>query len=404
MERHACDGFGVGLRCKVSEVRRRGGWFALALVVMVMAVGRVAAETATFVFLSDVHFGLNRGKFRGAANVEARIVGAALVETINALPVAKLPVDGGVGAGQPIGSVEFVTITGDITNRQERLPLKIQSSAESWAQFEPVFFGGLAVKNAQGRPAPLLLVPGNHDVSNALGHPNGLLPATDATSLAQIYNRMLSPATPRTKDTYRFVTDKIVYAREFAGVRCIFVTIWPDRATRAWIEDDLKKVPATTPVLLFAHDGPKPEARHFTNPNGAHDINDRDKFENVIAELYPDGKKSDGPTDNAQRALADFLKKHRNIVGYFHGHANWTEFYTWKGQDKDVELATFRSDSPMKGRESGKDETKLAFQVVTYDGATKKLTSRECLWNVAAAPGPVAWGRSITVSLAPRRD
>ncbi|MCX6953290.1 MAG: metallophosphoesterase [Verrucomicrobia bacterium] len=363
-----------------------------------------AGGTVTFVFTSDVHFGLTRGKFRGAANVESRVVGAALVEAVNGLPAAVLPDDGGLRAGRAVGPVDFVTITGDLTNRQERLPLKIQSAATSWAQFEPVFFGGLTVKNAAGRPAPLLLVPGNHDVSNAIGHPNGLLPATDATTLAQVYNRMLQPATPRTKDTYRFATDQIIYARDFGGAHCIFLTIWPDRRARAWIEEDLKKVPATTPVFLFAHDPPKGEARHFTNPNGTHDVNVRDKFENVLAEVYPDGNDGKDGTDKAQRALGAFLRAHRNVVGYFHGHSNWNEFYTWKSPDKDLELATFRADSPMKGRESGKDETKLSFQVVVYDVAAKRLTSRECLWNptAGARPGVVAWGESVTVSIAPR--
>lgn len=384
--------------------------FALGLVLGLAGAGLRAGEPAvsapgpvTFVFTSDVHFGISRGKFRGAANVESRVVSAALVDAINRLPAAMLPDDGGLHAGRAVGPVDFVTITGDLTNRQERLPLKIQSAATSWAQFENVFIGGLTVKNAAGQPAPLLLVPGNHDVSNAVGHPNGLLPATDATTLAQIYNRMLLPATPRTKDTYRFDADLICYSRDFGGAHGIFLTIWPDARTRAWIEADLKNVPETTPVFLFAHDPPKAEARHFTNPNGRHDLNTHDKFENVISELYPDGKDSDGGTAHAQRELESFLKAHRNIVAYFHGHSNWNEFYTWKGADKDMALATFRADSPMKGRESGKDETKLSFQVVVYDVAAKKLTARECLWNPTAGTSrAVAWGESVTVSLAPR--
>ena len=40
---------------------------------------------------------------------------------------------------------EFVTITGDLTNRQERLPLKIQSASVSWGQFEQVFYGGALI-------------------------------------------------------------------------------------------------------------------------------------------------------------------------------------------------------------------------------------------------------------------
>ena len=60
----------------------------------------------------------------------------------------------------------------------------------------------------------------------------------------------------------------------------------------------------------------------------------------------------------------------------------------------------------MKGKYSGKDESKLSFQVVTFDAAKGQLTSRECLWNARGAEDsdttPVAWGESRTVSLAPR--
>lgn len=360
----------------------------------------------TFIFTSDVHFGINRGKFRGAANVEAREVSAAMVEAINALPMVRLPDDGGLRAGRPVGPVDFVTITGDLTNRQDRLPLKIQSASTSWAQFESVFFGGLRLKDGAGRPTPLLLVPGNHDVSNAVGHPDGLMPATDATTMAEIFNRMTRPAVSRTKETYNYETDKIYYAKTFGGVRCFFVTMWPDSIARAWMEQELKQIPATMPVLLFAHDPPQVDARHFTNPHGDFDINPRDRFENVIGDVYAGGQKSDGSTEFEQRIFAAFLKAHRNIVGYFHGHANFHECYTWKGPDKDLALHVFRADSPVKGRESGKDETKASFQVVVFDAAARKLTAREYFWNHAEGLvgmlATLAWGRSTTVSLAPR--
>ena len=360
----------------------------------------------TFVFTSDVHFGISRGKFRGAANVEARVVNAAMVDAINGLPAAVLPDDGGLRAGRAVGPLGFVTITGDLTNRQERLPLKIQSASVSWAQFAGVFLDGLRVADAGGRAVPLLLVPGNHDVSNAIGHPNGLLPETDATTMAELYNRMLHPATPRTKDTYRYATDKVYYARDFGGAHCIFLTMWPDSVARRWMNEDLKTVAATTPVFLFAHDPPSVDARHFTHPPGAPDSNKRDKFENVIADVYTGGATADGSTELEQRGFATWLKAHRTVVGYFHGHSNWNEFYTWTGPDQDVALAAFRADSPMKGRDSGKDETKLSFQVVVFDVAAQKLTARECRWNPTAGaggnPGAIAWGASTTVSLAPR--
>jgi hypothetical protein len=34
----------------------------------------------------------------------------------------------------------------------------------------------------------------------------------------------------------------------------------------------LKSVPATTPVVIFTHDPPEADSRHFINPNGNHQI------------------------------------------------------------------------------------------------------------------------------------
>jgi hypothetical protein len=101
------------------------------------------------------------------------------------------------------------------------------------------------------------------------------------------------------------------------------------------------------------------------------------------------------------------LKSHPNIVGYFHGNANWNEFYTWTGPDDAIALNVFRADSPLKGKESGKHEKRLSFQVVTYDLTTQSLTSRECLWNAAGRSAtdatPAGWGATWTGSLAPRK-
>jgi hypothetical protein len=175
---------------------------------------------------------------------------------------------------------------------------------------------------------------------------------------------------------------------------------------RAWIEGDLKGVAATTPVFLFCHDQPDLEAKHLTNPNGSHLISSHDRFENLVADICADGPTVDAPTTIEQRALAAFLKAHPNIAGYFHGNSNWNEFYTWRGPDGDIALKVFRVDSPIKGRVSGKDETKLSFQVITYDVAANALTARECLWNAKGAEEtdatPVAWGDSRTATLMPR--
>ena len=171
---------------------------SLALAALALAVGTrandpvvhasrpaPARQPVTFVFTSDVHYGLNRSYFRGAANVEARVVDAALAEKINRLPAAVLPADGGLRAGQPVGPVDFVVVTGDIANRQELYPLHIQSATVSWQQFEDGFIKPLAVTDAQGRPAPLLRVDyifqgvylpaGGHEVVLEYAPPTGAL-------------------------------------------------------------------------------------------------------------------------------------------------------------------------------------------------------------------------------------
>ncbi len=365
----------------------------------------------TFVFTSDVHFGIARGQFRGASFVNAQVVNAAMVRKINQLPGVLLPPDGGLRSGERIGAVDFVAITGDLTNRQELYPIHVQSAAVSWAQFKACYIDGLTLRDPRGEPTPLLLVPGNHDVSNAIGAPTKLVPATDATSMTEIYNRMMHPAVPATAGTYSYARDRVTYARDFGGVHCIFLTMWPDSFTRAWIDRDLQGVPAAEPVFLFCHDPPEIDARHLINPYGAHDINPHDAFENLVSDVYADGDaathhaKPDGTTVAEQRALAAFLRRHRNIVGYFHGHNNWTEFYTWKGPDGDLALNVFRVDSPMKGRTT-KEESHLSFQVVVFNAGKHLLTDRECLWNLQGAgdapSGPVAWGSARTVSLVPR--
>lgn len=383
-----------------------------ATFVLLTGLSQPAAATSdvTFVFTSDVHFGIARGRFRGGSYVDATVVNAAMVQKINALPNTSLPQDGGLRAGEAVGPVDFVVITGDLTNRQELYPSHIQPAAASWAQFKACYIDGLKLRDPQGDPTPLLLVPGNHDVSNAIGAPTKLVPATDPTSMVELFNRTMHPSIPVTADSYTYARDRVTYSRDFGGVHCIFLTIWPDSFARAWIDRDLQTVPAAEPVFLFCHDPPDVDARHLVNPYGDHGINAHDAFENLVSDVYADGDtathnaKPDGETTVEQRALAAFLRRHRNIVAYFHGHNNWNEVYTWKGPDGDLALNVFRVDSPMKGK-TAKEEAQLSFQVVVFNASEQKLTDRECLWNVRGASDggsvPVAWGSAQTVSLAP---
>ncbi len=329
-------------------------------------------------------------------SVDSQIVNEAMISQINTLPGLQLPNDAGIGAGKKISAIGYVAETGDIANREEN---GYQAAAVSWKQFTEDYGHKLTIQNKEGKPAELLLVPGNHDASDAIGFYRPMVPPTDATSMAGIYNLMLHPSVAKTKDTYNYATDKINYSKNIGGIHFVFLTIWADSANRVWLANDLKNIPSSTPVMLFMHDPPEADSKHFTNPNGQHDINGADKFENLLTEQFKDGNTQG--TVMEQKGFVVFLKAHPNIKAFFHGHSNYKEFYIYKGPDNDIALPCFRSDSPMKGKYSAVDETKLSFQLVTINTDTKKMTVRECLWNTdpANAAAPIVWGDHMTISL-----
>ena len=371
----------------------------------------IPAGEVQFIFTSDAHYGITRPAFQGAANVDAHVVNAAMIAKINSLKGVTFPTDGGLRAGQPVGAVDFLAEGGDIANRSEgEGAAAIQSAARSWAQFRADYIEGLALTDRGGRKTPVFAVPGNHDVSNAVGFYKVMTPLIDRTSLVELYNYMMAPAVPKTTATYSYPRDRMLVSHDIGGIHFVFITMWPDSSVRAWLEQDLKTVSASTPVIIFTHDQPEAEAKHFTNPNGAHDINEADKFENLLVDQFADGvegalsEERQPPTIIEQRALEVFLGRHPNITAYFHGNSNWSQFYDWTGPGHTIALHVVRADSPMKGHFSGADETKLSFQVATINGASRTMTVRECLWdtdphNPSAA---VAWGGSTTVALSPR--
>jgi hypothetical protein len=262
----------------------------------------------------------------------------------------------------------------------------------------------LKLTGSNGLPATLFIVPGNHDISNAIGYAKPMKPLTDPTSMVRIYNLMCKPATPLTNQDYDYATGKINYSHNIHGIHFMFITLWPDSAERIWMEKDLDTVAKNTPVIIFTHDEPTSEAKHFTNPLPPYNMTVQNKFQNLLTEHYKEGnmaKKGDNATAIEQRGWVAFLKKHPNIKAYFHGNSNWNEFYTYKGPDNDVSLSTFRVDSPMKGDFSSKDETLLSFHLITLDPLTQTLTVRECLWNTQPSnpDQKVVFGKSVTVSL-----
>ena len=354
-----------------------------------------------FVFTSDAHYGITRSQFRGATNVDAHLVNTAMLEKINTLPALLLPLDSGVHQGASVGPIDFLMEGGDIANRME---VPIQSAAASWDQFEKDYLNGLTLKDQTGKPISFYIVPGNHDISNAVGFYRPMQPTTDASSLIHIYNLMMQPAIPKTKENYHYPEDRINFSKDLGGIHFMFITLWPDSVERIWMENDLKKIPSAMPVILVTHDQPVCEAKHFDNPDEKRGVNAQDKFEDLLVEKYKDGNTASadgGKTDIEQRGLVVFLKLHPNIKAYFHGNSNFNEFYNYSGPDNDLNLNVFRVDSPMKGRYSSKDETKLSFQLVTIDILSKKMTVRECLWNTDPQhpEKPLQWGVSKTISL-----
>ena len=367
----------------------------VALLLLLSLLAPARAEWVQLVYTSDQHYGIIRKAFRGLDKVSSREVNAAMVRAINALPGITLPEDGGVRAGQTVGWADAVISTGDIANRMEGTDERlIPSAAECWNLFEKQYVDGVSITNRAGRKADVLAIPGNHDVTNAVGFYRAMTPAKDNGSLLAMYNRANKASlTPETFDVKR---DKVFLNREYGGVRLLFVQMWPDGAARTWLEGQLSKVPSGEPVLLFTHDQPDIEAKHLVNPHGAGDINAKDKFENLVSDVSSVQKAKEVPVKE-HRELAAFLKKHPAIVAYFHGNENYNEFYTWGGPDNDIAMPVFRVDSPMKGNESGKDEKRLSFQLVSLDTDARKMTVREVLWNADPKHPAITWGASRTI-------
>ncbi len=352
------------------------------------------------ILTSDAHYGVTRPAFRGATTVDAHTVNAAMIANMNMLTNVTLPSDGAFEAGQKIGYLDHMIQTGDIANRMET-SAKVQLASASWAQFDTDYLQGLSTKDKNGNKTSILLVPGNHDVSNAIGYYATMSPLTDATSMANLYTRAYSPVTPRTATTFAYPTDRVNYSKDIAGVHFCFMQMWPDSAVRVWLNADLQKISATTPVVLVCHDQPAVVANHFTNPNGTHSINSTDKFDNVLDEVFKDGKVASGTATIEQRALATFIKAHTNIKAWLHGHVHESRFYTWTGPDNDVSVSAVSIDSPVKGLVSAADETKLSYDFATLDPKTMTLTIRECFWNnePTNASAAVKWGAPYTIKL-----
>jgi alkaline phosphatase len=368
----------------------------------------------TILYTSDAHYGITRtGSAIFGSYSNAVQVNGLMMRTMNNMPNETLPSDTGIKAGELVGPIDFIAMTGDVSNRQESSK-KIQSAAASWGQFTTDYITNVSVLDKSGNKAGLYLTPGNHDVSNAIGYPKTLSPATDDTVMFKMYNMFMNPTTSLVAGQYSYASQRIVYSKDIGGVHFVFLSMWPDKTIRPLIDADLAKMSnKSMPVVLFTHDEPNIETKHLTSDLTNYTTTPvtydwTKSFENLVSDVVVDldsaGKlTTSSPSTTAQKGLADWLANNKNIVAYFHGNNNKFETYTWTGTNNQISLNVFRVDSPMKGGVSGLDatdakgdQTKVSYNVITIDAAAQNLTVREYLWQQKK------WGTSKTVSLAAR--
>ncbi|HEY2380924.1 MAG TPA: metallophosphoesterase, partial [Terriglobia bacterium] len=180
--------------------------FLFLVLASVLTLGQLGLPAQIqFIFTADSHYGLTRPAFRGATNVDAHVVNAAMIAKMNSLPGDTLPADGGLRSGQRVGPIDFLVDGGDIANREEAGERPIQSAAASWAQFRSDYLSDLTLFDWMHRKSAVYVVPGNHDASNAVGYHKPMMPRIDKTSMAEIFNLMMKPSPPKTEDSYNYV-------------------------------------------------------------------------------------------------------------------------------------------------------------------------------------------------------
>ena len=338
-------------------------------------------EIVNFVFVSDQHYGLERELNNQILTSE--YVNLAMLNAINSLPSVILPNDGGVGSNTKIEGIEMIINGGDISNRMQP---NVQSAAESWKQFQQNFIEKIETRQKNGALTELFLIPGNHDVSNAIGYTSPLNPATDKTVMAEIYNLMIKPKTKVSAEDYDYTSDKIHYVIDRFGIRFMMINIWPSAEERLWMDS----VMVETPVIIFGHDELDVELKHLTNPAKGNPIGDG--YENIISDINIEP----GTSVQEQRNMAQWIARNPSVKAYFHGNTNYNEFYVYQGPDQNIALNTFRVDSPMKGEYSAFDSSLLSFQVISININKMEMSVRECFW---ARGKDVEWGEVKTISL-----
>lgn len=221
-------------------------WMAgLALALTVSPAAAAAPRPFTFFVSSDSHFGAER--------MEA--VNTTLIDHLNTLPGAPYPPEVGGQVETPRG----LLVLGDLTDN---------GHLEEFAQFERLY--GLTGRDGRLR-YPVFEAIGNHDVN--------------ATS----------PIKERAKARHGGIN----YSWDWEGVHFACLDMYPDAATRAWMEADLRRLPRGKPVIVFFH-------------------------------YALEGRLSHGWSGEEKDAFAAALAPY-NVLAIFHGHTHRDGFYQWRG-------------------------------------------------------------------------
>ncbi len=407
-----------------------------------VTTGTVADGTVTWAYDKTTDVGNVAAPITigGVDYFDANTINQALLASLNQVSTLTFPSDGGVHAGQAVGGIDLLAVTGDMANRYENnggtYQNTVQTDATSWQQFCATYFptsagGGMSLKTGANAAPALLLSPGNHDISNAIGYfdlnPFGTVPVgQDATSLcamiqvasggtlsyavgaapsyvtggtlgAGVSPSTFSEALFTAKNGAGAYVNKPDYSLTINGIHFISLSAWPDSGTRAWIDNDLLGVPITTPVMLFTHCYPDVDTSLLT-PNPDTGPFTGKTYQCVVSDKVDPSEVGSTGTVVEQLAMTTWIKTHPNIVAYFHGHTNFNEMYTYTGPNNDIALNCFRIDSPMKGALSAaaplptataawqqNPTSLLSFQLATIDSATMHMTVREIRWYPAPA-------------------
>ena len=196
------------------------------------------------------------------------------------------------------------------------------------------------------------MVPGNHEASNAVGFYKPMTPPIDKTPMVEIYNRMMRPAAPKDDGDVRLL-HAIGSSSPATSAACTSCSSrsGPIRRRALWMDNDLEpSVSESTPVIIFTHDQPDVEAKHFMNPNGAHDINAARSSSRTCSPITSrTARPSTTPSLIEQAPARAFLERASEHHRVLPRQLELERVLRLERPDRTIVLHTFRVDSPMKG-------------------------------------------------------